>query len=308
MPTAVGVAHAADALSVSTTVSNFTYTVQDLNKSDGIKAAVTFTPAAQDGLELFTGDYRVAGSDFYQSGVPVLVPGSMFGTGVQSATTPGVNALASKNGNTYTASAGFSATELNQILATSPMDLTARQAGEAYLLYNRMANIQYKEPSDTWQQGLNYTLAANTSVTFSGVVSTSFAMDLKPLLGTAGEARVLSLPVAGNVNVQETSYLLINPNANSDGANLFQTQYLNGKLDIFGQFTTEGSTTPSQKTFSFTVTNNSASPMQGKLKFELYNQIRLSVNPVPELTTVWMMGLGLTGVAFAVRRRQMLQA
>ena len=303
-------AQAADIVSVSTTVSSFSYKVNDLSATDGITAAITFKPTAGDGLNFNVSDSLTASAIQSRNGNSAVLPGSLFGTGSQSVTVPGVNALASKGGSTITAHAGFTADELSNVLATAPLNLTARQAGDSYLSGVRSTKIEYLQPSAAASgvQGLSYTLAGNTSVTFSAVINTELNMDLSPLVGTAGQARVLSLPVAGNVEMSVVSSLLINPGYGV-GAGI-QPSYsligvINGMLDTSGKFIQYYRNLPlAQETINVTVTNSTSGQVDGQLVFALDNRVLLNVRPVPEPSTYALRGLGLVGLSVVARQRR----
>ena len=314
-------AQAADVISVSTTLSNFTYEVKDLSDTDGTTAGISFMPASADGLKFYLGDVQTPGIRFtttssYNDTTAVLL-GSLFGSESQTVTMPGIDAQVVKDGANFTARAAYTATELSDLLATATMSSTVKptaladQLGDVYLSQDRYANVSFQQPSASMpsSQGLNYRIAPYTAVTFTAVIKSEFLTNLTPMIGTEGYNRLLNLPVGGDLFAQTVSAMVLDAGVvNQQLARVSHNQYLDSKLDVLGNFTSAGRTSPSEQTFNLTLTNNRAFYAEGTMKFSLRNEIHLLVRGVPEPGTWATFALGLTGVAWAVRRRRVLQA
>jgi PEP-CTERM motif len=314
-------AQAADVISVSTTLSNFTYQVNDLSDTDGSAAGISFLPAAADGLKFYLGDVQAPGvatstQSTYNDTTTVL-NGSIFGLTSQTVTMPSINAMVAKDGANFTARAAYTASELSDQLATATLSSTVKpialadQLGDIYLSQNRYANVSFQQPSALlpWSQALKYRLEGNTSVTFTAVIKSEFMTDLTPMIGTEGYTRLLNLPVGGNLHATAVSAVVLDAGVvNQESVKFNHNQYLESSLDVLGNFTSAGRTSPSEQTLTLTLTNNSPFYSEGSIKFSLRNEIKILVRGVPEPGTWATFALGLTGVAWAVRRRRVLQA
>ncbi|WP_165456823.1 PEP-CTERM sorting domain-containing protein [Aquabacterium lacunae] len=230
---------------------------------------------------------------------------------------PGIDAEVAKAGANFTARAAYSAAELSEVLATAQVSSTAKlstsadQLGDIYLDLDRYANVGVHQPSAIFPsaQAMKFRMDPFTEVTFSAVIKTEFLTNLLPMIGTEGHTRVLNLPAGGDLFAQTVSAVVLDAGiVDQQPVRFSHNQYLESRLDTFGNFTSAGRASPSEQTLSLTMTNNRAFAYEGSLKFSLRNEIHLLVRAVPEPATWATFALGLAGVAWAVRRRRLLHA
>ncbi len=297
-------ASAANVAESKAVLSKLAYQVTDLDKSDGVPASLAFNLSSYEGttLNAFSQDGQGNVIDPQPGG---FVSGSVFAN--TSLTKSGVNGIAAKNGTTLSASTSYSATEAATLL-NAPYQPTT-WLGEPNLFYKRNADVS------AWGSlglsGLPFTLAAHSSVVFSGQIDLQTSVDLTTLLNSPAYAKAIAnqaslfVNASAYVDVTLQTPFLDTPENPSDGPQYASFgNSISLILDPQGHQFRDGDLSPLTTTFTITYSNTSDHEVTKVLNYSINSNVVLGVSPIPEPATWATMALGLGLMAWRIKAQR----
>lgn len=295
-------AHAADVVSATGSLTQLSYTLTDLDLTDGVKASVAFAPnnGYLSRIELSMLDQTFVGAPLV--GNRAYVEGSVFNSGNATLTKAGIDATASKIGKTLSIQAKYGASEAQSLL-TSPYAAN----GGALLSYTRQVGIA---PYDSVGSdvGEAFVLAPHSSITFTAQFTATTNIDLASLVNTPAFLSAQALGATVYASAWTSGQLSISQPFGSvmptdDSSLRYRNVQASATLDSLGHVLSDGTQSQIVTTLTTTLSNTSDKAITSALFFSVSSELHMAVNPVPEPATWMLMGMGLAGLVAVSGRR-----
>ena len=283
-------------------ISNFSYSLVDLDLTDGVASSVVF----QGPLSYFGGYSLVSGpgNSSLQEWDEGVAPFNPFGSTGVSSQLPGGGATITLNSTGFTSTAQIKASDAEQALLSPGW-------GNQYPGYGALSGatnwFETPNPSapDFADLG-NFILAPHTSFVIEGTWSVQALIDdqaLSPAVVSALTGSGASLHTEAGASV---ALNLVLQNGATDQGEIIAQQYLvqNAEGAEGGGVSDSGSGT----SFRFVVSNDTADYQGGVIRYYLLSSGNVQVHPalqVPEPATwaSFALGLGFVGAAVARQRK-----